>query len=309
MMSESSSPIVTTGLGWPSGRRIALVTVLSALVSLVVNAALVWLATAFDPSLQHFSHFRLADYGALTVIGVAGAGVAWFLATRNFTTPRRTFFRVAVVVMVVLWIPDVWLLIKHEPTRAVVFLIIMHVAVALITYNFLVLLAPVGSREGAATMTPRSNRVEALDSEASPTKVPRVVWVLLLIAVSVEFLGGLVGMLYVPFDRPNGFLVHRGAPAYLLHAALGGLLGVAAIAVVLHVSSRGTSQRVDRIAAISGLCGVLVGAVGGAMCAVHALRLSGMALMFVGVSVAFFGYLIPLIDDARPIPPTTTSGN
>ena len=35
------------------------------------------------------------------------------------------------------------------------------------------------------------------------------------------------------------------------------------------------------------------------LCVSHALRLLGMALMFVGVSVAFFGYLIPMIDDAR----------
>jgi hypothetical protein len=32
-----------------------------------------------------------------------------------------------------------------------------------------------------------------------------------------------------------------------------------------------------------------------------------MALMFVGVSVAFFGYLIPMIDDAHPITTEPTS--
>jgi hypothetical protein len=41
---------------------------------------------------------------------------------------------------------------------------------------------------------------------------------------------------------------------------------------------------------------VVLGAVGGALCVSHPLRLLGMALMFVGVAVAFFGYLIPMID-------------
>jgi hypothetical protein len=295
----------------PSGRRVAVVTVLAAIASLVVNAALVWLATAFDSPLQRFSHFRLADYGTLTVVGVAGAGVAWYLATRNLATPRHTFFRVAVVAMLVLWMPDVWLLIKHEPTRAVVFLIIMHATVALIAYNFLVLAAPVRLRAmtGGETVATRWNRDDVIQNDETPTRVARVVWVLLLVVVGVEFVAGLVGMLYVPFSRPNGWLAHRGETAYLIHAVLGGLLGVAAIVVVLHVSSRMIAHRVDRIAAVSGLGGVLIGALGGFMCVVHPLRLLGMALMFVGVSVAFFGYLIPLIDDAHPIGPQGSSEN
>lgn len=297
-MSESPSPTVT-GVAGPSGRRVTLVTVLAAMVSLVVNAALVWLAKAFDPAIQHFSHFRLSDYGTLTAIGVAGAGVAWYLSSHNLAAPRRTFFRIAVVAMLVLWLPDVWLLLKHEPTRAVVFLIIMHLTVALITYNFLVYAAPAGVGHGAAVV-PRTRRRSLPTHDGLATRVPRVAWRLLLIAVGAEFVVGLVGMLYVPFNRPNGLLVHRGETAYLIHAVLGGLLGVAAVAVAVHVSSQGSAHRVDRIAATSGLCGVLIGALGGFMCAVHPLRLSGMALMFVGLSVAFFGYLIPMIDDARP---------
>ena len=63
----------------------------------------------------------------------------------------------------------------------------------------------------------------------------------------------------------------------------------------------------DRIAAISGLCGMLVGALGGVLCAFHPLRLLGMALMFVGVSVAFFGYHIPMIDETPPEAPERAS--
>src|ERR1035438_5709952 len=234
-MSESSSPTVTTVNGWPSARRVTLVTMLSALASLVVNAALVWLATAFDPPLQHYSHFRLSDYGTLTIVGVAGAGVAWYLAARILTTPRRTFFRVAVVVMVVLWVPDVWLLIKHEPTRAVVFLVIMHAAVALITYNFLVHAAPVGVHDvTSAAVAPHLHRAGALDADEPPTRVSRGVWVFLLVTVVVLCFGqgdmqqlyyaGL-GMLVYLASRP--ILASEKGRGHPLLALLGaGFLGI-----------------------------------------------------------------------------------
>jgi hypothetical protein len=284
-----------------------LITVLSALASIVVNAGLVWLAKASYPSLEHYSHFRLWDYGTLTAVGVVAAGVAWYVATRSLPSPRHTFFRVAVVVTLALWVPDVWLLIKHEPTPAVVFLVIMHATVALITYNLLVFGAPVGARaiaDAGAVATPRAT---ALEGDATATRVSRVMWVALMIAVVIEFLAGLVGMLYVPFNRPDGWLSHRGEAIYIFHAVLGGLLGVAAVVVVFYVSQRTPIHRVDRVAAVSGLCGVLVGALGGVLCVSHPLRLLGMALMFLGVSVAFFGYLIPMIDDAHPIAPGDAS--
>jgi hypothetical protein len=299
-MSESTTTAV---LSPPTAPRVAVFTVLSALASIVVNAALVWLAKGNDPSLQHYSHFRLWDYGTLTAVGVVSAGVAWYVATRTFPSPRRTFFRVALVVMLALWVPDIWLLIKHEPTRAVVFLFIMHAAVALITYNFLVFGAPVAVRAA------RGNGVVALPApslgesaaDVAVTRLPRALWVVMMTSVTLEFVAGLVGMLYVPFNRPDGWLSHQGEAIYLVHAVLGGLLGVAALGIVVHLFGQTTIHRVDRIAAVSGLCGVAVGAVGGVLCVSHPLRLLGMALMFLGVAVAFFGYLIPMIDDAHPL--------
>jgi hypothetical protein len=304
---SDSSRVATVTRALPTGARVATITAIAAFASIAVNAALVWLATAFDPPLTHFSHFRLSDYGTLTAVGVVAAGTAWYLATRYLAAPRHTFFRVALIASLVLWLPDVWLLLQHEPTRAVVFLVIMHASVALITYNFLVFGAPLGAREvtSAGTVAMRSLGDDE-PADASP-KVPRVLWMTMMIAVGIEFIAGLVGMLYVPFNRPNGWLTHHGEAIYLLHAALGGVLGAAAVALAVHVSRHQPSHRVDRVAAISGLCGVLVGALGGFLCVSHSLRLLGMALMFLGVSVAFFGYLIPMIEDANPV--ETASAN
>jgi hypothetical protein len=272
---------------------VALVTAFAASASVAVNFALVHLATAFDPTLQHYSHFRFSDYATLTIVGVLCAGVAWYFATRYFASPRHTFFRAALVSMMVLWLPDVWLFLKHEPARAVSYLVVMHLAIALITYNSLVFAAP--ARRDATNVAPAAPLRVGPDVSLTSRRLPRALWVTLLLAVVAEFLAGLIGMLYVPFNRPDGWLANRGEAIYLVHALLGAFLGVAAVAVALHVL-RTQVDRVERIAAVSGLCGVVLGAVGGALCVSHPLRLLGMALMFVGVAVAFFGYLIPMID-------------
>lgn len=299
----SESPPTMTTRSSPSAQRVAVVTSLAALISVAVNAALVWLAKALDSSLQDYSHFRLYDYGTLTVVGVACAGLAWYYATSNLASPRATFFRIALGVTVVLWLPDGWLLLKHEPTRAVIFLIVMHVAVALITYNLLVFAAPVGPHDASvAAVAPARERRDETSADSAPA-VPHVVWVAMMITVGVEFVVGLIGMLSVPFSRPSGWLTHRGEAIYLVHAALGGALGIAALAIAFHVSRQVSTHRVERIAAWSGLWGVFIGAIGGVLCVYHPIRLEGLALMFIGVSVAFFGYLMPMIDEA----PATTS--
>jgi hypothetical protein len=47
---------------------------------------------------------------------------------------------------------------------------------------------------------------------------------------------------------------------------------------------------------VIGLAGLALGAAGGILAVYHASRFAGLALMFVGTMVAFFGYLLPLIE-------------
>ena len=47
------------------------------------------------------------------------------------------------LVTLVLWLPDVYILVNGQPAKAVGFLFAMHLAIALVTYNALVRLAPV----------------------------------------------------------------------------------------------------------------------------------------------------------------------
>jgi hypothetical protein len=127
----------------PSGGRVALATIVSIVGSLLADAVLVVIAQAVFPSTKGYAHFQFGDYAKLTVIGVLIACVAWPVTTRITSQPRWMFLRMAILVTLVLWLPDVYILMKGQPVKAVAFLFLMHLAIALVTYNALVRLAPV----------------------------------------------------------------------------------------------------------------------------------------------------------------------
>lgn len=131
----------------PSSLRLLLATAISLVGSLAVDAALVAIGTAVFPSTKGYVHFQFHDYARLTVIGVVVACLAWPVVTRISSAPRWLFFRLAILVTLVLWLPDLYILAKGQPVKAVAVLMCMHLAIALVTYNALVHLAPV--RHGA----------------------------------------------------------------------------------------------------------------------------------------------------------------
>lgn len=130
----------------PSGVRVVLATVVAIVGSLLADALLVVIAQAVYPSTKGYSHFQFSDYAKLTVIGVIIACVAWPITTRITSEPRWMFLRMAVLVTLVLWLPDVYIMVKGQPGKAVAFLFLMHVAIAVVTYCSLVYLAPVRER-------------------------------------------------------------------------------------------------------------------------------------------------------------------
>ena len=130
----------------PKAVAVVVATLVSIAGSLAADAVLVKIAETVFPSTNGYVHFQFGDYAKLTVIGVVIACAAWPITTRISSTPRWLFFRMAIVVTVVLWSPDLWILIHGQPVRAVAFLMLMHLAIALVTYNVLVHLAPAGRR-------------------------------------------------------------------------------------------------------------------------------------------------------------------
>ena len=133
----------------PAWWRVALSTVLSVVLSLAADAALVFIGTRLFPATKGYVHFAFSDYSKLTIVGVLIACAAWPVTTRVTSRPRWMFTWMAVLVTLVLWLPDVYILVKGQPATAVAFLFVMHLAIALVTYNALVYLAPVRARQRA----------------------------------------------------------------------------------------------------------------------------------------------------------------
>jgi hypothetical protein len=127
----------------PPAARVVLATIASIAGSLAADALLVVIGEAIFPGTKGFVHFRFSDYAKLTVVGVIIACVAWPIVTRISSAPRWLFFRLAILVTLVLWLPDLYLLYKGESADAVAVLMVMHLAIAVVTYNLLVHVAPV----------------------------------------------------------------------------------------------------------------------------------------------------------------------
>jgi hypothetical protein len=139
----------------PSGVRVIVASVLSIAGSLAADAVLVVIGTAIFPSTKGYVHFQFSDYAKLTVIGVVIACLAWPVVTRISSEPRWLFFRMAIAVTLVLWLPDLYILVNGQQPRAVAVLFVMHLAIAVVTYHSLVHIAkvrPVARRASHARM-------------------------------------------------------------------------------------------------------------------------------------------------------------
>jgi len=140
----------------PSATRVAIATAASVAGSLAADAILVAIGEAVFPSTKGYGHFQFSDYAKLTVIGVLIACAAWPVVTRISSAPRWLFLRLAIAVTLVLWLPDLWILHLGQPVQAVVVLMVMHLAIAVVTYNCLVHIAAIrpgrpGSKPSAAS--------------------------------------------------------------------------------------------------------------------------------------------------------------
>jgi len=127
----------------PSAVRVGLATLMSVLGSLLADALLVAIGESVFPGTKGYGHFRFSDYAKLTVIGVIIAGVAWPVVARLSSAPRWLLFRLAILVTLFLWLPDLYILHQDQSAKAVAVLMVMHLAIALVTYNLLVHVAPV----------------------------------------------------------------------------------------------------------------------------------------------------------------------
>jgi hypothetical protein len=143
----------------PSWLRVLIASVAAIAGSLAADAILVVIGQAVFPSAKGYVHFQFHDYARLTVIGVIIACIGWPVVTRVSSRPRRLFLWSAIAVTLVLWLPDLYILHGGAPGDAVAVLMVMHVAIAVVTYNCLIRIAPIqdAARPAgrAAPTTPR----------------------------------------------------------------------------------------------------------------------------------------------------------
>jgi hypothetical protein len=124
--------------------RIAFATAIAVAIATPVDLAVEWLARKAFAVSTDFEPFQgtVAPY---TAGGVVLAGVV-FAATRRFARDAdRVYVRIAAAALVLSWIPDVGLLIIHDPgatVTAVASLMVMHALAAGIAVTVLLRVPP-----------------------------------------------------------------------------------------------------------------------------------------------------------------------
>jgi Family of unknown function (DUF6069) len=128
----------------PAYRRVVAAGLAAAVVSLAADLMLATVGRAAFTVPAAFGKFAFGTYAPLTVLGVAGATAAWTAVTRLSSRPKWLLTRLAALVTALFLIPDFLLLgTLGNPAGPVAILMLMHLAIAVLTYAALTQLAPV----------------------------------------------------------------------------------------------------------------------------------------------------------------------
>jgi len=128
----------------------------AAAVSLATDVVLATIGRAVLSVPESFDKFAFGTYAVLTVVGVAGAMATWSALTRLSSRPQWLLTRLAALASALFLIPDFLLLgTPGNPTGPVVILMLMHLAIAVVTYTALIKIAPVRGRTHVTDADPR----------------------------------------------------------------------------------------------------------------------------------------------------------
>jgi len=128
----------------PTHRRVVAAGLVAAAVSLAAGLMLATIGRAAFTVPASFGKLAFGTYALLTVLAVAGATATWAAVTRLSSRPRSLLTRLTALVTALFLIPDFLLLgMPGNPAGPVATLMLMHLAMAVITYVALIKVAPV----------------------------------------------------------------------------------------------------------------------------------------------------------------------
>jgi len=102
-------------------------------IALAVNCTLGWVALSQD-LVESTEFFQYPAIAVWTLLGTGGATVVYGLLTRRSATPDRTFVRVAAVVLVLSFVPNIGLALFDDAvtTSEAIGLMALHVPPAIV---------------------------------------------------------------------------------------------------------------------------------------------------------------------------------
>ena len=133
----------------PRLARFVIAAIAAVVLSLLACAVVAAATVALVPALRTYEHLQVQDWAKLTVIGIVLASLGWPIAGLIWSRARLPFLVLTVLVTVASFVPDLWILRQGQPADGVLALAVMHVAVAVVTYPALVLIAPQRRRTAA----------------------------------------------------------------------------------------------------------------------------------------------------------------
>lgn len=131
--SQQSERVATGRLWW--------VGLLATVISVIANALIVTIARGLFNVPQEFPPFTVPQFTFLTIAGVVGATIVFAVVGRFARRPIRAFTWIAVVALILSWIPDFGLLAARPfpgtTIQSVGTLMFMHVVTAAISVGLL----------------------------------------------------------------------------------------------------------------------------------------------------------------------------
>jgi hypothetical protein len=133
----------------PSAWRWIIGTIVAIALSLAACGALVVVAVHLFPATAGYGHFQFSDYSKLTIIGVFVACLGWPFVAWFTSRARWLYLWLGILATVVSLAPDLWILHLGQPAAGVATLAVMHVALGIVTYLAMVLIAPQRSTQAS----------------------------------------------------------------------------------------------------------------------------------------------------------------